>query len=110
MGTVHIAAQSCTCCRCLGGNEHCPFAGFYSPDRTVLTFQGHPEFDTALMLDIIDMLDGQGAFKKMGYAENLDEVVSMIKAKYIPVDGEKFSPLLDNLFLGKCIASVMLPN
>lgn len=76
----------------------------------MLTFQGHPEFDTVLMLDIIDMLDGQGAFKKMGYAEDLDEIVSLIKSKYTPTDGEKFSSLLDNLFLGKCIASVMLPE
>jgi hypothetical protein len=100
-------------CRCLGGNEHCPYAGFYSPDRTVLTLQGHPEFDSDLMLAIIDLLDGKGLFTKMGYVESVEEIKSMIRLNYNATDvddGHTFSALLDNIFMGKCIVSFLLPQ
>lgn len=77
----------------------------------MLTVQGHPEFDTALMLTIIDLLDGQGLFKKMGYFESLEEIVANIKLNYSDSAGGEhgFSALLDNILLGKCIVSLMLP-
>lgn len=96
--------------RCLTGNQHCRYAGFYSPDKTVLTLQGHPEFDADLILLIIDMLNSKGLYKKLGYDESLDDIVSDIQSNYNPPGGQVFSPLLDNMFVGKCIVSLLLPQ
>lgn len=79
----------------------------------MLTLQGHPEFDSALMLTIIDLLDGLGVFKKMGYSESLEDIVSNIKMNYGEEsngDGHGYSTLLDNILIGKCIISFMLPS
>jgi GMP synthase-like glutamine amidotransferase len=40
----------------LGGNDFCPNA-FYAIDNRVLSIQGHPEFSTALMQDILELAE-----------------------------------------------------
>jgi hypothetical protein len=58
------------------------------------------------MLQIIDMLNSRGVYKKMGYTETLDEIVSDINSNYGPTNGQAFSSSLDSIFLGKCIVSL----
>ena len=91
----------------MNGNDHCPYAGFYSPDGKLFTMQGHPEFDTSLMLLIIDMLESKGLYKKMGYTDTLEDIKSNISACYGD-DNFGHPSLLDNIYIGKCIIACIL--
>ena len=113
--------------RVAGSNAHCPHAVLYrsspmsaaSPTQgaaEILTFQGHPEFSSALMLDIITMLREHGAYVRpcpltgaqvssLGYEESLEEVVEAVAA--LAQDTQKERHTLHSSAIGKCIIAFL---
>jgi GMP synthase-like glutamine amidotransferase len=112
--------------RCVGGNDHCPFAASFlgpSPDGgdiggvQVLTFQGHPEFPSLLMREIIAMLKDLGAYSssgsgdcgkgasRLGYAESLELVEQRVAALCEPGENQSQGDdrELHSSAIGKCI-------
>ena len=107
--------------KCAGGNQHCPFAiAFHQPathigldtdiniQSEILTFQGHPEFSSSFLLEIIRMLKDLGAYERegrssLGYDESLEEVEALVEK--MSRDDRDRQHALHNSAIGKCIVA-----